>query len=338
MREINHQQLKAVISKCFSEKLPLFVWGTFGIGKSENLMQFCKENNLEFIDVRISQLEPSDLRGLPNLNGETTKWLPPNWLPKKGKGILFFDEINLSPPSIQNACYQLILDRKLGEYSLPPDWVIVSAGNRIEDKANVFELSSPLLNRFTHIGLKIPSIEEWTEWALKNEIDTRILSFLNFKPSRIFCFDSKNKDKAIPTPRSWAFCSKLIKGIDNLEDVELYASMSIGEATAIELVAFLKLNRKIDFEKLLNNPKSIKEITEIDLKYCILGGISEYFRQHKKSKTFEQICLLSKEMEAEFGVLLLRFTKGVDENFFKKECMISKAFKEISTKYAKYLL
>lgn len=83
MREISHDELWQLIDVAYNKKVSLFVWGTFGIGKSSVVQDYAKDNKLEFLDIRISQLEPSDLRGLPSLNNGETKWLPPSWLPKK---------------------------------------------------------------------------------------------------------------------------------------------------------------------------------------------------------------------------------------------------------------
>lgn len=350
--QVNHNELKEQIKICYETKTPIFIWGTTGIGKSTLLKDTAREiaksegleltengdkNSFGFIDIRISQLEPSDLRGLPSIKDDKTKWLIPNWLPteKDSKGILFFDELNLSPPSIQATAYQLILDRRLGDYKLPSGWVIISAGNRVEDKCNVFEMSSALSNRFTHSELMIPDKDLWLDWALKNEIDNRIIAFLQFKPSVLFNFDSKNKDKSFPTPRSWAFCSKLIKEKTDKKILNILVSSAVGEATATEFMAFLRLQNKIDIKEILKNPKQVSKITEIDLKYVLLGTIAEYYRKDKKllEKSFE-LCIY---LEPEFAVLLLRFLKGINQNHFSKTIITNKQGKELLSKYSDIL-
>lgn len=343
MKQINHNELKKAIERAYERKVPLFVWGTMGIGKSSVIREFAKENKLDFVDVRISQLEPSDLRGLPTtVNGEVTKWLPPSWLPKSNsdsKGILFFDEINLAPPSIMASTMQLVLDRRLGDYTLPDGWVIISAGNRIEDKGNVFEMSMPLCNRFSHLELGIPSVENWSAWAVNRGIDGRIVSFLNFKPSRLFSFDNKAKDKAFATPRSWEFCSRLIEGLDANDSTDTLVASCVGEGTAIELGAFLKLTQKINAKDLLDNPKKIKKIEEIDLKYCLVGSVAEYFKAHKDAETLEKVFGVVKELEAEFGVLLIRLARGMDRVSFDKFAFKSPIFRDdLAKNLAKYCL
>jgi len=276
---------------------------------------------------------------LPDIDREKqrTKWLIPDWLPKNpnSKGIIFFDELNLSPVSVQASCYQLILDRRLGDYHLPKGFMIISAGNRIEDRCNVFDMSSALCNRFTHTELMIPDKDIWFDWALKNNIDSRIITFLQFKPSALFVFDSKNKDKSFATPRSWAVCSKLITGKEDKKLLNILISSAVGEATANEFIAFLKLQNKIDLKSIIKNPKQIKDIKEIDLKYVLLGTISEYYKKDKK--LLEKCFVLCDYLEPEFSALLLRFLKGVNPSYFSKTILVDKKGKELLNKYADVL-
>ena len=103
----------------------LMLWGSPGIGKSDLVRQLAEDLDRIFVDVRLSTIDPVDLRGLPMINVEEqlTNWLPPSFLPnvQSEPGILFLDEINAAPPMLQASAYQLILDRKLGEYQIPED-------------------------------------------------------------------------------------------------------------------------------------------------------------------------------------------------------------------------
>jgi len=352
--EITHEQLNEQIKISYDTKTPIFIWGATGIGKSQTIKQTAKEiaeaEKLDFVedtsnpkafgflDIRISQLEPSDLRGLPiqNLANKTTDWLIPSWLPtdENSKGLIFFDELNLSPPSIQAVAYQLILDRRIGDYVLPKGWVIVSAGNRIEDKCAVFEMSSALCNRFLHATLSNPSVDNWTKWAIDNQVDGRIISFLNWKPSSFNRSDERNKDKAFPTPRSWVFCSKLINGRNDNNLVSRLTASAVGEGTALEFIAFMKLQTKIDIDSILKNPSQIKKIEEIDLKYVLIGTLSEKYRKDKK--LLDKIIPVCEFLEPEFAVLLLRFLKAYHPEHFKKEMLGKNA--QVLKQYAEILL
>lgn len=353
--KITHNELKEDIKLCYKTQTPLFVWGAVGIGKSQTIretaQEIAKEQGLEFcdtadsvgkfgfLDVRISQLEPSDLRGLPaqDLEKENTKWLIPNWLPrdKESKGILFFDELNLSPPSIQAVAYQLILDRRIGDYILPKGWVIISAGNRSEDRCGVFEMSNALSNRFIHAELEIPSVEDWTSWAIENNIDNRITAFVNFKADALYKADSKIKQGSFPTPRSWAFCSRLISGQTKQNRTERLVASSVGYGVSKEFIGFLRLQKHIDIDEILNKPQNVESIKEIDLKYVLIGTIAEKYRSNKKS--FEKILPICEYLDAEFSILLLRFLKGADKTHFTKAITTSEKGKKLLIKYGEIL-
>jgi MoxR-like ATPase len=352
MKRIDHNQLEKLIKTAYATKIPLFVHGGVGIGKSDSVKKvaqdIAKENKLEFIDrmeqdgkfcfvdIRISQLDATDLRGIPTIDGNTTKWLIPNWLPQnaESKGILFFDELNLSPPSIQNACLQLILDRKLGDYALPAGWVIISAGNRIEDKANIFDIPFPLANRLTHIELAEPDVDSWVEWAIKHDIDTRVITFLKFKPQFLYDYNEKSKESALPTPRSWSFVSQLIKGVENEQELEINIASCVGEAISIEMAAYLRLRSKINVDLILTNPDKALLPQEIDLKFSLISAIVEKFKKNRK--LILPILKISNRIEPEFTILLLKLIREIDQNALRKN-VETKEFKGIVSSYGKYL-
>src|SRR5690606_25955626 len=132
--DMKPSELACYLSTIIDEgiKLSVMIWGAPGIGKSSIVAQVCESGKLDFIDLRLSQLAPTDLRGLPVPRDKQSAWLPPEFLPTEGQGILFLDEINLAPPAMQGVAQQLILDRRVGSYVLPDDWFVWAAGNRKE--------------------------------------------------------------------------------------------------------------------------------------------------------------------------------------------------------------
>lgn len=361
MVKINHDELQEIILEAYKKKVPVFVWGPPGIGKSQVIKQtarlIAENNNLEysenvndindekkfmFIDIRISQLDPTDLRGLPRFDDGKVTWSMPKFLPDRGQGIIAFDELNLAPPSIQVAAYQLILDRRLGEYTLPENYLIVACGNRIEDRANVFELPAPLANRFCHAELNVPEIDRnnlnkgWIHWALQNKIDNRIITYLLQYPTKIFLFDGKLKEKAFPTPRSWEFCSKLIDGVTNEQLLYNLASAAVG-STGAEFVAFIKLSKEINVENIIKNPESIARLQRTDLKFAAVNALVEYWKTTKKKKEVtEKIAEIINYIEPEFGILLLHLMKSFDYDK-AKEITLTKHWQNIANKFDKYL-
>jgi hypothetical protein len=378
--EINHDQLEYLIGIHYKAKIPMYIWGATGIGKSDCVRKsgqiMAKETQREYIewnkiskekkreveenldkyfilmDIRLSQMDPSDLKGLPGLDGDVCDWKIPYWLSilckENARGIAFFDEINLAPPSIQAAAYQLILDRALGEVSITDGVSLLAAGNRIEDKANVFDLPLPLQNRFTHATLKPPRItddptEGWTKWALDAKVDSRIVTFLQARPTFLsMAVKANSNERSFCTPRSWGkYCSALIKDIPTtqLKTIHLLASVSVGGSAASEFISFLKFQKKINLQDILANPKKVKAMSsELDMIYALIGVVDEWYADHHKKDDLDKIFKLASYMNDEFAILMLRFIKNKNTTSFRNNAMKLSSWDPIADKYGKYLL
>lgn len=244
----------------------VMMWGAPGIGKSSLVAKVAKDNGMQIIDVRLSQLAPTDIRGIPFVNQETgvARFAPPEFLPREGRGILFLDEINLAPPAIQNVAMQLVLDRRVGSYEVPDEWFIVAAGNRVEDRAAVSQMPAPLANRFLHLTVEV-DLNSWKQYAITSGVREEIVSFLNFRPNLLHDF---NKNAiAWPSPRSWDFANDLI-------NLNLPVESAVGEGTAAEFNSFVKLYKKLpDVDKILEGDLKITPPKEPSLMYAICGAL-----------------------------------------------------------------
>lgn len=151
---------------------PVMLWGPPGVGKSQIIAGIAERHGAPLIDLRLSQMEPTDLRGIPFRKGDNVEWSVPAMLPDAERhgpaGILFLDEINAAPPTVSAAAYQLILDRRLGEYAIPEGWAIFAAGNRQGDRGVTYAMPAPLANRFTHYDMEA-NLDDWIA-RVKNEL------------------------------------------------------------------------------------------------------------------------------------------------------------------------
>ena len=176
------------------------------------------------IDLRMAQMEPTDIRGIPFFNKDNGKmdWAPPVDLPDEELAskypivVLFLDEMNSAPPAVQAAGYQLILNRRVGKYKLPDNVVIVAAGNRDSDKGVTYRMPMPLANRFLHLEMRA-DFASWQNWAVNKGIHKDVVGYLSFAKQDIYDFDNKSSSRAFATPRSWVFVSDLLKD----EDIEI---------------------------------------------------------------------------------------------------------------------
>jgi hypothetical protein len=275
-------QLKVILEREFlststGHHTPVMLWGPPGVGKSQVIAQVAAQHNAPMVDIRLSQMEPSDLRGIPFRVGEHVEWAIPALLPDAERhgnnGILFLDEITLAPPSVSASAYQLILDRRLGEYKVPNGWAIVAAGNRQGDRGVTYTMPAPLANRFSHFELEV-YLDDWVAWAYKNGIDEKIIGFLRFRPELLFDFDPAHNPAAFPTPRSWEFAHRAIqKFADNSELLLGTLQACVGAAAGIELNAFISnLDQMPDLDAILRG-ETVKIPTEIDLQYAIAAAL-----------------------------------------------------------------
>ncbi len=275
-------QLIAIMEREFlsTEKghhTPVMLWGPPGVGKSQMVAQTAALHDAPIIDIRLSQMEPSDLRGIPFRTGDTVEWAVPSLLPDAERhgcrGILFLDEITSAPPSVSAAAYQLILDRRLGQYEVPPGWAIFAAGNRQGDRGVTYAMPAPLANRFSHFEVQA-HLEDWVQWAYQNGIDDRLIGFLRFRPELLFEFDPARNPVAFPTPRSWEFAHRALHKFGDTSDLLCPAlSACVGQAAGIELAAYLNnLARMPDLDAIVEG-RPVEPPQDVDLQYAVASAL-----------------------------------------------------------------
>tara|TARA_B100000767_G_scaffold274775_1_gene308896 strand:- start:2847 stop:3854 length:1008 start_codon:yes stop_codon:yes gene_type:complete len=267
MKKLSIKKLSDYLGKVVEHNIQssIMIWGAPGIGKSSVVEAVARNQNLELIDLRISQLAPTDLRGIPVPKDGKACWYPPEFLPTSGKGILFLDEINMAPPAVQGIAQQLILDRKVGSYKVPDGWFIWSAGNRKEDYAAVFDMPAPLANRFIHLEVKT-GLDEFKDYALKNKVDDRIISFLNFRPN---CLHKINKNSpSWPSPRSWVIGNSLLQAGLDLDP-------AIGEACASEFRSYCTVYKNLpDISSILSGNKKPIFPEDLSARYALTCALA----------------------------------------------------------------
>lgn len=218
-------------------KMPAYLHGAPGIGKSSIIRDFAAQKGLPLHVVILSQIEAADLRGLPALDHQKqrTMWYPPEFLPSDGAGILFLDELSAAEPRLQVAAYQLILDRRVGDYVLPPDWWVVGAGNAPDDGAVSFDMGSALADRLVHFRV-VPEPREWIRWGQNHDISPEVLAFIQVKPDFLESnqLQQQNGQLIGPTPRSWERVSRVLEIEKARSTREYIVSGIVGEAAAAE--------------------------------------------------------------------------------------------------------
>ena len=270
-------------------QLSLMLWGPPGIGKSSIVAAVARQHELRLVDLRLSQLAPTDLRGLPVAENGVSRWFPPEFLPTDGRGILFLDEINMAPPAMQGIAQQLILDRQVGSYRVPEGWFIWAAGNRKSDRAAVFEMPSALANRFIHLDLA-PDLDSFKAWGLTTGISEQVLAFLAFRPTLLHQIDAQRP--AWPSPRSWAMA-------DRLRRATLSVEPAIGPGAAGEFEAFCTVYEKLpDLDSILTGMGKARFPDEASARYATVLGLT--VRAQTAQQGVSGLAWLVKEAGAEW--------------------------------------
>ena len=352
LRTVSPNKAKNSLRRAMRKKRPVFVWGPPGIGKSDIVGQVTDSfPNSHLIDIRLSLWEPTDIKGIPYFDSNEGKmvWAPPMELPDEEMAAkydhitLFLDEMNSAAPAVQAAAYQLTLNRRIGNYRLPDNVVIVAAGNREADKGVTYRMPAPVAKRFVHLELAV-NFDDWQEWAVANTIHKDVVGYLTFAKGDLYDFDPRSSSRSFASPRSWTFVSELISDDDGDEatTTDLVAG-SVGEGLAIKFMAHRKIAGQMP------NPSDIlagkvKELQteEISAKYSLTVSLCYELKEasDKNDKKFDDkvnnfLRFAMDNFETELVVMgiklaLTQYSLPIDPDAI--EC-----FDEFHDRYGKYI-
>lgn len=196
-------QLLEVLELCYTANQPVLLVGGHGVGKSENLRQAAKRLGIGCIVRDLSLMEPPDLVGLPRVDGDRTRYLPPSFLPVEGtKGLLIFEELNRCPPFMRQPALQLLTDRCLNDYVLPPGWLPVASINPAGGDYEVADLDPALLSRFVQVGV-VANRGQWLAWAREHHVLHAVIEYVESDDT---VFDDPRSN-----PRAWQHVSDLLR-------------------------------------------------------------------------------------------------------------------------------
>ena len=279
-------------------------------------------------------MDPVDLRGVPSIKEEQTVWMPPVFFPKDmdSEGILFLDELNSAPPSVQAAIYQLVLNRKMGEYSLPKGWRIVCAGNRVSDRGVVFRLPTPLANRMVHLHVEA-RFDDFKLFAIKEKLHPFIIGFLGFRPDLLSTEPVVEDDSnpAFATPRSYHMLSSILKSTEEIGRISPIIYGTIGYAAGIEFVSYVKVYEELPDVAAIYEGHYPEIEKQPALLYALVSALVEYYKGTDAHK--EHLFAFSETLPTEFGVMLIKDVIVKDESLATHP-----AFDAWLAKYGDYII
>lgn len=342
MHTLNINQMKSFVSHvALACREPVMLWGPPGCGKSEGIAQACEDSNGVLVDIRLSQYDSVDLRGIPVPGEGLTVWHAPSTLPFKGNPAfsedpdkpiwLFLDEINSAAPAVAAVAYQLINDRRVGEHVLMDNVVVVAAGNRDSDGGVTNRMPTPLANRFTHAEIGV-NVDAWCEWAQSKGADPMFIAFLQYRKPLLMNFKRENaiKDKAFASPRTWAKAFKYY-GSSMPGDMKRAAIQgAVGEGPANEFWGFVDVCKDMpSLEAIRKAPDKVPVPEEASIRYATAVALSGDMTKETVAPYNTFLC----RMDPEFSILAWSLAMKRDRTL-----TATKEFMDFSVKYREVLV
>ncbi len=233
------------------------LWGPRGVGKSSIVRQVAAQHGVPLVDLRLTTLEPVDLRGAIYADEQQGKtvWFPPEFLPtaEQPAGILFLDELTAADQRLQISAYSLILDRRVGHYQLPEGWLVVAAGNASFHGAVSHDMGTALADRLFHFNVQT-TIDAFLAHALEQGFAPEVMAYLKVRPDKLDDTATQlAQDHLVgASPRGWEDVSRVLQS--GLGDAarKLFVQGRIGAANAAEFFGVLReLQAGVDVLRLL---------------------------------------------------------------------------------------
>lgn len=302
---------KGMVEQIIREKLVPMIGGSPAIGKSAIVHQIAKEYNLKVIDLRLSQCDPTDLLGFPEVVAGRASYVPMETFPVEGDEVptgydgwlLFLDELTSAPRAVQAAAYKLVLDRMVGQSHLHGKVAVVAAGNLETDGAIVEEMSTALQSRLVHMEVSVDT-NEWVDWAQSNGVDHRITSYIKFKPSQLYTFSATHTDKTYASPRTWEFANRFVlrEGTVDHRLIPILAG-TLSQGVAREFVTFCQIYTELPtLTQILSQGATLAVPSEPSVLYALTGSISH----NATVANVEALMIYVSRLPIEFQIVTLR--------------------------------
>jgi ATPase family associated with various cellular activities (AAA) len=295
--------VRSALAVAVAARVPVLLWGGAGLGKSSAIREMAEQAGMICETVIASIREPSDFAGLPVIaaDGASVHFAPPTWakrLQSAGTGVLFLDEISTAPPAVQAALLRVVLERTVGDLTLPAGVSVIAAANPPEQAADGWDISPPLANRFCHLDWDL-SASEWAEGIMAgftqpgipdlepSELDRELLTerasvgaFVTARPHLLHSHPGNEAaaGRAWPSARSWEMSARLIAAAQVTASTDavraLLVAGAVGAGAAAEFLAWRQDLDLPDPEAVLADPTSFRIPDRGDRAYAALAALT----------------------------------------------------------------
>ncbi|MEM6890197.1 MAG: MoxR family ATPase [Pseudomonadota bacterium] len=212
--------------------------GRPGVGKTEVVSQLAVRIGAVLYDLRLTTIEPQDLRGLPYYDHEAQKtvWYRPEDLPDTPDrpAVLFLDELTSAAPHLQPTVYGLLQERRVGRHRLPDSVFIVAAGNSVEDGAVAYDMGTALSDRLIHLHLRADTADWIANVAVPRNLHPAVIAFLRGRPDLLETTEETlSRGELIAcTPRAWERVSQIMANVPERQLRQAMIAGTVGDTVA----------------------------------------------------------------------------------------------------------
>jgi len=286
-----------------------FLLASPGNAKSQLCRQYADAIRMPYVVTHLGYKEPQDVIGWPSQRNGEMVFLTPSDYPKVAS-VWNFDELTQVPREVQSPVFELMLDKRIGAYRVPPGSLLCATGNLLADKAHVERIASALINRMVVVRLHVP-VSDWITWAKTHDIDPRVYTFIRFAPHHLSDFNAAKWDgqSAFSSLRSWEMVSNYVKatgGVVRGSTATVLAGM-VSKAAALECTQFLQVFSRIPtIEGILLDPYGVKIPEKLDEKLAVCASIAG----NANEKNFKRFLPFIERLEKEFEVFTVKAARA----------------------------
>ena len=301
------KHLELMLTTLLKNNRRVLIKGQPGIGKSDIVAQACAKLGYELIISHPVVADPTDYKGLPFVIDGQARFLPFGDLEKLINAdhpiVFFLDDLGQATPAVQSAVMQLLLARQINGHKISKEVRFVAATNRREDRANVSGILEPVKSRFHSIVELTVDVDDWIEWAYKNDMPPELIGFIQWRPQMLNDFKATRDIENSPCPRTVAFLGVMWNdGIPKEIQFETIKG-AVGEAFAIEFLAYVKLFLSLpSVHQIARDPMGTPVPSEVSARIATMSAIVDKM----SVDNIDPLAKYLKRMEKEFYVAAMK--------------------------------
>jgi hypothetical protein len=325
------KELESTLTTCIREGFPVLIKGAPGVGKTSIIEKVGRKIKYDLVVSHPVISGPEDFKGQPWVIDGKATFLPYGDLQilidADKPTIYFLDDLGQASPSVQAACMQLLLARRINDHKVSNKVVFIAATNRREDRAGVTGILEPVKSRFYTILELQANTDDWILWAYENDMPAKLIGYLSFQPQDILTNEATADIVNHPNPRCFEHVGRLINvGLENIEVL----SGAIGSGCAAKMIGFFKVYADLpEIAGILLRPDTSPIPTEPSAKYAVISALVEKMTLENEKQIFKY----GNRMTDDFSTLLVR-------NMIRKNAKIqnTKSFIEWATNHKDVLI